>query len=774
MVHCLIAGFCVDLGNHNRYLITEYIIFIICIMQIINLMHLTKGNLKMNLKKFKNALIDSNATEAAAILVNLYLEKPDKFKKSLLLSNSLPEPMGKSFSNEKLKTLRLAFLLAGKQLIDKNVDISKYASEFIQLSEAINIISQNSKSNEERLNENSFFEYSLSEQLQMFCIYIEDQHRLAKEMQTNEKKFLTGMEKEVAKFEVDDVEGIKISESDRLESLIEIANTLFRFLYYKGEKSIENAVEFDHENISPYNIGSLEEIMYLSLQRNILVDIWGKFKYREWGLKVIEEDGIKYHIFVPSSEDDYKKERIAINRYIYRDHINVQKSNLKHLKENQKSARDLDNVSSALDLNDLHNIFKLEKKRFFQANTIIKNILAGQLESLDDIYYNLEHDGIKITDLFKGFEYLFTIAMIYQSTVLKKFDQDDISHYKKLSPIMDKVNFINQLSYLYNIENEVAEKIINILTFTNDPLLDVFSQPLIYVGKNKVIFCPTLILQMNIVRIIEMLVAKWGIDIANKGLVFEKQLRFILSFNPFIQVNTNKIEFKAYDGRDVEFDFIGLFEDHLLLIEFKHLQIPFSDRIKKNALGTIDFGIEQINRREDIIKHDWEKIKEECSFELPEEPPNKVIKLLCTNIFDFSTIICEGVEIIDSSSLLKFFMSPKIKGITIGSEINEALYKKLWKGDHPTVQEFKLFLQCPVAIKPFINCYERVFKPLMKIKDEDNNISFFDYILIKDPYENLNNEIFQSNTRNSKKIGRNEPCLCGSGKKYKKCCGVQK
>jgi uncharacterized protein YecA (UPF0149 family) len=24
----------------------------------------------------------------------------------------------------------------------------------------------------------------------------------------------------------------------------------------------------------------------------------------------------------------------------------------------------------------------------------------------------------------------------------------------------------------------------------------------------------------------------------------------------------------------------------------------------------------------------------------------------------------------------------------------------------------------------------------------------------------------------SEKIGRNEPCPCGSGKKYKKCCGV--
>ncbi|MCH6569643.1 MAG: SEC-C domain-containing protein, partial [Acidobacteria bacterium] len=25
--------------------------------------------------------------------------------------------------------------------------------------------------------------------------------------------------------------------------------------------------------------------------------------------------------------------------------------------------------------------------------------------------------------------------------------------------------------------------------------------------------------------------------------------------------------------------------------------------------------------------------------------------------------------------------------------------------------------------------------------------------------------------RNTRKVGRNEPCPCGSGKKYKKCCG---
>ncbi|HJZ13258.1 MAG TPA: SEC-C metal-binding domain-containing protein [Acidobacteriota bacterium] len=26
--------------------------------------------------------------------------------------------------------------------------------------------------------------------------------------------------------------------------------------------------------------------------------------------------------------------------------------------------------------------------------------------------------------------------------------------------------------------------------------------------------------------------------------------------------------------------------------------------------------------------------------------------------------------------------------------------------------------------------------------------------------------------RNGEKVGRNDPCPCGSGKKYKKCCGA--
>ncbi|OQX29965.1 MAG: hypothetical protein B0D92_00940 [Spirochaeta sp. LUC14_002_19_P3] len=43
----------------------------------------------------------------------------------------------------------------------------------------------------------------------------------------------------------------------------------------------------------------------------------------------------------------------------------------------------------------------------------------------------------------------------------------------------------------------------------------------------------------------------------------------------------------------------------------------------------------------------------------------------------------------------------------------------------------------------------------------DNRWYFKDYQMINDPQ-----------TRDAPKVGRNDSCPCGSGKKYKKCCGV--
>ncbi|WP_242464132.1 YecA family protein [Bacillus paranthracis] len=725
----------------------------------------------MDFNMLKNALKNGDAETASKFITDLYLEKPEGFRKSLLLSNSLPEPLEMNFSDEKFKTLIKSFCLAGVDLIKKDVDIEEYVKDFMQIQNAINVINKNSRSNLKRLEKSEFLTYSLSKQLQMFCIYLEDQSRLTNAVNIGATKYITGMESQVAKFSAENFNNIKVSAAANFEALIEIADTLFRFLYFKARKSIEKEENFYHESITPYGIANFKEILHLALQRNSHVGIWGAFKYRNWNLIKHKANEMDLYVFEPNSKEEYKKELIGANRYQYRNHLNAQKVHVRNLKENGESAQTISEVASNV---RLENLFQLEKEEFLKPNKLFNNLVKAQLNSIDKTYYEAQHKGIKIEDFVKGIEYLYTIATIYRESVLKDFNQDDDKNYKYLAPIVEKVNFINQFKQLYDIESSIAEEIINYLTFSPDAILDVFSQPLIYVGKEKVVFCPALILQMNMARIIERLVTDWKIDVSDKGKEFEKNLRYILSFNPHIEVNTNKIEFMAYDGRDVEFDFIGKFQDHILLMEFKHVKIPFSDRENRNAMATIDYGIEQVNRRSNILQKDWDKIKEKCSFRLPDIPPDedKIIKLVCTNIFDFSTIIRDDVEVIDSSSLLKFFMNPEIKGVSIGSDVEEVFVQSLWNGQYPLVEEFKEFLNCPAAIKPYVDCYKEVYKPIEKTEEEDFAMMFFDYSLIKDPYE-----IYISNGNKaalSKKVktGRNEPCPCKSGKKYKKCCGV--
>ncbi|MCU4991163.1 SEC-C metal-binding domain-containing protein [Bacillus cereus] len=729
----------------------------------------------MEFDKLKNAINNGDIELAASLIVDIYITNPEHFKKTLLLSNSLPEPLGRDFTTEKLNILYRSFLSSGMKLINKGINIEQFHKEFFQIIQAIKIINQNSESNLKRLERNKFSDYSISEQIQMFCIYLEDQNRLANNLALKDNQYITGMESQVAKFKADNFKEITVSTSDNFEALIEIAETLFKLLYYRTGKNIEKTENFIHEGISPYNISSFEEIIYLADQRNLLNLTWGKFKYRDWNLFVEEHENEKINIFEPISKEEFMKESIGINRYYYLNHINLQKEHAKDLESNQKYYKCIEECSGKVDIENIASLFLLKKDEYLKASEFTKTIVKIQLKSIDKIYYNLKLDGIKMEDIIKGIEYLYTIALIYREAALLNFNEDDVMQYRKLSPIFCKKDLINHFKEIYDIDVLTAEKVINNFIFTSRSKLDIFSQPLIYVGKNNVVFCPMLILQMNMVRIIEMLTSKFKVDISDKGMAFETQLRSIFTTSPHIKVNTNKLEFKAYDGRDIEYDFIGMLEDHLLLIEFKHLQLPFSDKEYKRAFDTLKVGVEQVNRRIDVIKNDWGIIKEKCSFPLPEEPieENKIIKLVCTNIFNFSTLVHDGVEIIDSSSLLKFFIAPEVQGIAIGNKVEEVFKQKLWKNNYPTVTEFKEFLELPIAIAPYMDCYEELYKPILKIEDDDKNIAFFDYNLVKDPYENLYKKMQGSKqTNKNAKIGRNSPCPCESGKKYKKCCGV--
>ena len=50
------------------------------------------------------------------------------------------------------------------------------------------------------------------------------------------------------------------------------------------------------------------------------------------------------------------------------------------------------------------------------------------------------------------------------------------------------------------------------------------------------------------------------------------------------------------------------------------------------------------------------------------------------------------------------------------------------------------------------------------------NLPMWDNIFPQEERDNMTKDYNRSKIAISNKVGRNEPCPCGSGKKYKKCC----
>ena len=68
--------------------------------------------------------------------------------------------------------------------------------------------------------------------------------------------------------------------------------------------------------------------------------------------------------------------------------------------------------------------------------------------------------------------------------------------------------------------------------------------------------------------------------------------------------------------------------------------------------------------------------------------------------------------------------------------------------------------------------YEKLYWNMHDAKaDWLYNLEQWDGILSQDKRNDITRQFRQSKIAVSNKVGRNDPCPCGSGKKYKKCCG---
>lgn len=724
---------------------------------------------------YEKAFQNNRSRKCAEVLLEMAERESYALKKSMLLSNCLKNPLGRKFSEKEYKKSMLilheAIRLAGerdysKQAIVPLIEMYLYTQCFFLSNQA----------NTKRLNENQFSQYSLSKQLRIICIYIQDQSRLMKqELFNNRKKgtFITGMEMNIADKSIKHAPNEKVSYKDNFEGTLEYFDTLISYIYYAKRKELETDDTAKHGDIHPFQIPEFEELMYIAQQRRMYEQLEEKFRYGEWTIW-LEKD--KYnqdiYVFAPKYKEKYKAHLVASIRREYQFTTNIMRDSV-----NMRTRAAWDStvvLASQIDLDCLE-CFRASKELYIKACEIAKLHVEVYRGLTKRYYFECKFNNISIEDYIQMYIFLYTFSQIYITAMERTFDQNENASYKYLVPVISMNYLVEEFSRLHDINKEKTKELLKNYVYdkkTKDGAGDIFSRPLIKVCKDKVLLCESLIEQMNIERCVENVLHNYKVDLSPVGKQFEKKLIEQLKVMKSISVNTNSIQFIAFDGRDVEFDFLGRLEDCLLLFEFKSVLIPYDEYEVHKREEIIKEGVEQVKRRSDIIQHDWDKISSLANIELPETPypDNKIIKVVCTNVYNYTTLKIEGVRITDESTLLKYFTDPFVTLYSTDSEMTEILETEfIWKAEKPTVEEFIAYLDNPVTVANIPECLEEEMKMIPTFKG-DCLIAFKDTFLAKDPFKEVINK--KRTIIKEKKIYPNDLCPCGSGKKYKNCCRI--
>lgn len=725
-----------------------------------------------NIEKYKNAYKADEVEECIHILIQMALYDADNIKKRFLLSNALINPFGYKFDQKEYEKVCTIFITSLNKLKEMSVE-NDFAYFLKEMCLYTKIFYENNKSNTERLRNNKFFTYSLAEELCMICIFLQDQSRLIQEKVDETIKrngIVTGMEADTTFFESSYVQGVQSSATDGFESNLEMYDTLIKYLFHlKKDELYEETISFECNKL-PYDSPIFEELSIIAYQRTMYLKIEEKYRYMEWNISLRKNQyGENVYLFESTDHEQGMSHTVGINRR----QMQFTNNSLMVVFDAEEGLKCIELMAKQLNVNNVDFRF-IEKKEYFKATTFFKSIRTAAEKECKPYYLECKIGILEAKDLFDCYEFLNIVGKVYISACLKCFSQYDKLSYKYLAPIINMQMLIETFAKLYDISIGKANAIIREFVYdenTGREEGDIFTRPLIQVNRKSLILCQTLIEQINMSRNIEKALCRYKVNYSNIGKQFEASLIEKLKGNPYVHVNENKIEFEAYDGKNIEFDFIGTMEDYLILIECKSILTPYSDKELYERGERIREGVEQVLRRVDVVQKDWDKIKERASIPLPELPfrEEKIIKLVCTDIFDFTTLNIKGVKITDSTTLIKYFNEPYVKKMKINQKRKEMFLittKALWKEGAPTTKEFISYLDSPSTVVRFKDCIHYHMLPIICFENE-NCIAIKDLYLDQNPFQ----EDIDDERRVKSKFYPNEKCPCGSGKKYKKCCG---
>ncbi|PGU46925.1 hypothetical protein [Bacillus cereus] len=696
--------------------------------------------MKEIIEKLKGSFM-KNSEEFASAIVNLYRYDSKKFFINFINQDFIIDVISPKMDKSCLEFLESSI----EKVIDTNVE-KEFLKDLLQIYAGYVSLFYNLESNADSLTKCRFLERSLVEQIQMLLSFLQDQHNMyQRENQKKSKSIHTNFEKYISKTDYNKFgkeNHIKISTAESFDAIVEIINVILPFLYYFKRDELEQNFEAPSK-VSPYNDFPFEIILYISQQRWLLTDLWGKFKYSEWNIhhdKTTETDEDIF-IYAPKSDEFAKANFYGISRLNYQLNSLMSKNSIE---EEEKIRIALKKTKEFLKGNfDIEKILNINIDTYNSIKIISEKVIEVASKFIDKYYYQIQHHDINLKKIFDFIEYMTTISIIMDNRI--NYENTEINGgFGFLTPIVSIEDLATSFSNIYNYKIEESKQIINVFIFgmPENRGKDVFSKPLVYCGNNKIIICPYLFTHLNVIKAIQEWIKQTGVKLAQKGFEFEDEVIQSLSSNPYIKINTNKINFLASDGKNIEYDLIAEFDNNILLIEFKNMFYPYTDKEYSRSLNVVQEGIDQLNRREVIYNSDFSKINTFCSFNLKAD--SKVMKILCTNIYHFTPIIIDNVHITDYSTLIKFFNNPLTNMTTFSKKeerVEKAVYNydNAWKESIPKLSDLELFLNNPPSIKIYKNKTKVQLKPIHRNKESDANLFYYDIYFTEDPYNLVDN-----------------------------------
>ncbi len=749
----------------------------------------------------------SNADSACSDLINVlfWLNMCDedtgsynhRLKHALFASNCIHNPLGVKYDkNEYEKTMRVFGtavkfasdinshnierpdilsdqFIFNEDIINDCVDVLTYTKCFHHM----NIV------NTRRITENPIFQLPFVEQLLNLLVFLEDQTRIAKLTYTQhiDNTGITGMELSVANNSAEFHNDVNSSIADTFELNLESADEIIRLLYYRYKKKLKESIDFLNINMSlvhPYCDSDFQKYLYIAGQRHLLLRSEENIRYGYSVLKYHKTSEMPQGAFVSYIENDekYRARSLGIYRreYQFRSNALMNYENQCDIESSMPHIQELANQlvksqSGPFALFDL-NLFYPQIDQFKQADRI-SQIKERIVETLTKKYYfDLCVNGVYVKDFICAYRYLTTISEVLYCASSMIIDESDQSTYTKQLGFANLTYLSSELTRIYGYSQEYAVQLIDRFVFheTDNNKEDIFARPLIKISKTQVILCYATIDQVNLDRAIEKQFIQYNKDISEVGHIFEKEFKQhlkdgytngILDFKkkpiPNLRINTNKIEYEAFDHKNIEFDIVLVLDDYLILTELKSLLTSYDVSDLSSREKHIKEAVEQLQRRAQSVRYDWEKFKSKASISLPEQPfdSNHIILVACSDAFDYTPLQYENVYITDDSTYLKYFTSPYVESMIMGiDEVSISSRIHMWKKGFPDACEFVDYLVNPVNIHPFVDYIEKSTIPIPRMDKDDEVIFFEEYQLKKDP---IFATIFGRNKENtSKEIGK--------------------